>query len=122
MRFSSVAMYGTAAARVLARGRRPRVGHTEERLLFVVGSPRSGTTFLAGALGAQPGLVDLGEVKPIKAAIPELTALEVGDAARRFRLILERVRRLAFSAHLRGVEQTPEPVFVLRPALDAYPE
>ena len=40
----------------------------ESRLVFVIGAPRSGTTFLAGALGAQPGLLDLGEVKPLKGA------------------------------------------------------
>jgi len=115
-------MYGTAAARVLARGRNPRFGATDERLIFVVGCPRSGTTFLAGALGSHPGVVDLGEVKPVKAAIAELAALDEDEAARRFRRTLERVRRLGLSAHLRGVEQTPETVFVLRAALRAYPE
>src|SRR5256885_10739391 len=114
MRFSSMAMYGTAAARVLVRGRKPRLGRTEERVIFVVGSPRSGTTFLGGALGSQPGLVDLGEVKPVKASIPELTTLPDGEAAAQFRRILERVRRLSLSGHLRGVEQTPETVFVLQ--------
>jgi hypothetical protein len=115
-------MYGTAAARVLARGRKPRLGASDERLIFVVGCPRSGTTFLAGALSAHPGVVDLGEVKPIKASIAELAALDEQEAARRFRRTLERVRRLGLSAHLRGVEQTPETVFVLRAALIAYPE
>jgi hypothetical protein len=118
---SSVAMYGTAAARVLARGRKPRLGATDERLVFVVGCPRSGTTFLAGALGTHPGVVDLGEVKPVKAAIADLVALDDERAAARFRRRLERVRRLGLSAHLRGVEQTPETVFVLRAALRAYP-
>ena len=42
---------------------RRRLG-SEERLVFVFGSPRSGTTFLAGAIGAVPGFVDLGEVTP----------------------------------------------------------
>lgn len=117
-----MAMYGTAAARILARGRRPRIGRAEERVLFVVGCPRSGTTFLAGALGSQPGLVDLGEVKPVKASIAQLTTMADDEAALRFRRIVERVRRLAFSAHLRGVEQTPETVFVLGVALRAFPQ
>ena len=39
-----------------------RFGRLDDRLVFVVGSPRSGTTFLAGAIGALPGFVDLGEV------------------------------------------------------------
>jgi len=119
---SSVTMYGTAAARVLARGRKPRLGSADERLVLVVGSPRSGTTFLAGALGAHPGVVDLGEVKPIKASIAELASLPEGEAGARFRRTLERVRRLGLSAHLRGVEQTPETVFVLRAVLAAYPQ
>jgi hypothetical protein len=114
-------MYGTAAARVLARARRPRFGTTEERVIFVVGCPRSGTTFLAGALGAQLGVVDLGEVKPIKAAIATLASQPEEDAALRLRRTLEVVRRLGLSAHLRGVEQTPETVFVLAAALRAYP-
>jgi protein-tyrosine sulfotransferase len=86
-----------------------------------VGSPRSGTTFLGRSLGAQPGLVDLGEVKPIKAAIPELALLPEQEAAVRFRRRLEVVRQLGLAGHLRGVEQTPETSFVLSVALLAYP-
>jgi hypothetical protein len=93
----------------------------ETRLIFVVGSPRSGTTFLGGSLGAQPGLVDLGEVKPLKAAIPELAHLPEQQAAARFRRRLEIVRQLGLAGHLRGVEQTPETSFVLQAALRAYP-
>jgi hypothetical protein len=93
----------------------------ETRLIFVVGSPRSGTTFLASSLGAQPGLVDLGEVKPLKAAISELAQLPEQEAAARFRRTLELVRRLGLAGHLRGVEQTPETSFVLGAALLAYP-
>ena len=90
--------------------------------MFVVGSPRSGTTFFAGAIGEQPGFVDLSEVNPHKAAIPEL----VGAAARRrrrrrIRAVLERVRALALVRGWRGVEQTPETAFVLAAALAAYP-
>jgi protein-tyrosine sulfotransferase len=87
----------------------------------VVGSPRSGTTFLGASLGAQPGLVDLGEVKPLKAAIPELTRLPEHEAASRLRRRLEVVRQLGLAGHLRGVEQTPETSFVLPAALRAYP-
>ena len=32
-----------------------RFGRLDDRLVFVVGSPRSGTTFLAGAIGSLPG-------------------------------------------------------------------
>lgn len=81
--------------------------------MFVVGSPRSGTTFTAGTLGEQPGLVDLGEVKPLKAALPGLYDLPEGEQATALRRILERFRRFAFVQHLRGVEQTPETSFVV---------
>lgn len=114
----TVSLYGGASLRLLLRGFRRGV---EERVVFVVGSPRSGTTFLAGALGAQPGFVDLGEVKPLKAAIPELAKLPEAEAAQKLRRILERVRRLGLVRGLRAVEQTPEAAFVLRAALEAYP-
>jgi sulfotransferase family protein len=113
------ALYGRTTVRVLRRGRRAR---PEERLVFVVGSPRSGTTFLGGALGSLPGFVDLGEVQPHKAAIAELVSLPEAVAAARIRRGLERLRRLALVRHLRGVEQTPETSYVLPAALRAYPQ
>ena len=106
---------------MLTRSRLSPSLRREERLVFVVGAPRSGTTFLATSLGAQPGLVDLGEVKPLKAAIPSLFALDKDEAAVRFRRTLEVVRRLGLAGHLRGVEQTPETSFLLGAALRAYP-
>ena len=90
--------------------------------MFVVGSPRSGTTITASLLGSLPGFVDLDEVQPWKAAIPELVDRPEPEAAQRLRTILERVRRLALASGLRGVEQTPETSFVLAAALRAYPE
>jgi hypothetical protein len=117
----TASLYGRSAARVVLNARSlPRL-RREERLIFVVGAPRSGTTFLARSIGAADGVVDLGEVKPLKAAIPQLASTTTTDAARRFRRILERVRKLALSTHLRGVEQTPETAFVLDAALAAYP-
>lgn len=115
-------LYGSTAARIIARGRPWTRQRARGGLVFVVGSPRSGTTFLAGALGAQPGLVDLGEVKPLKAAIQELMRLPEDEASRRLRRILDLVRRLGLAGGLRGVEQTPETAFVLRAALRAYPD
>ena len=53
--------------------RASRLG-SERRLVFVVGAPRSGTTFLAGALGTLPGFVDLGEVAPSRPRFPASTA------------------------------------------------
>lgn len=115
--------YGAASARVARRAvRRRRFGPREERVVFVVGCPRSGTTFLGGALGEQPGFVDLGEVTPWKAALPSIYGRPEREAAAELRRILERVRTLGLAAGLRGVEQTPETAHVLGAALAAYPE
>jgi sulfotransferase family protein len=123
---SSVRAYSASALRV---ARRSVVEHggfkplgREERLVFVVGSPRSGTTFTGNALGSQPGFVDLDEVTPLKAALPRLAAEPPRDAARELRTILERVRTLGLARGLRGVEQTPETSFALEAALLAYPQ
>jgi len=116
---ASVALYGRSALRIARRRR--RLG-TDERLVFVVGSPRSGTTFTGRALGSLPGFVDLDEVQPWKAAIPRLVGGPDDDVGRRLRTILERVRRLGLARGLRGVEQTPETSFVLASVLRAYPE
>jgi hypothetical protein len=109
--------YATAGVRVAERAlvQRPRLGH-EERLVFVVGCPRSGTTFLGRAIGGLPGFVDFGEVTPWKAALPS------GPSAEELRRILERIRRIGLAWGLRGVEQTPETAHSLDAALAAYPE
>jgi hypothetical protein len=116
---ASAALYGRSALRVARRKR--RIG-AEERLVFVVGSPRSGTTFTGSALGSLPGFVDLDEVQPWKAAIPGLVGRPEEEVAARLRRILERVRLLGLARGLRGVEQTPETSFVLPAALRAYPQ
>jgi hypothetical protein len=85
-----------------------RFGRLDDRLVFVVGSPRSGTTFLAGAIGSLPGFVDLGELAPVKAAVPELAALPPDEAARRLRRTLAVARRVGLVGSVRAVEQTPE--------------
>jgi len=115
----STALYGRSAVRIARRRR--RLG-SEERLVFVVGSPRSGTTFTGRALGSLPGFVDLDEVQPWKAAIPGLLGQPEDVVARRLRHILQRVRTLGLAGGLRGVEQTPETSFVLAAALRAYPD
>jgi hypothetical protein len=98
-----------------------RLGRLDDRLVFVLGSPRSGTTFLAGAVGSLPGFVDLGEVAPLKAAVPELAALESSQAARRLRRILAVARRVGLVGAVRAVEQTPELAFLLDAVALAYP-
>jgi hypothetical protein len=99
-----------------------RLGRLDERLVFVVGSPRSGTTFLAGAIGSLPGFVDLGEVPPLKAAVPQLAQLPAAEAARRVRRILTVARRVGLVGAVRGVEQTPELAHLVDVVRLAYPE
>ena len=122
----TAASYARTAARAAQRGLRPgqRLPRAarEERLAFVVGSPRSGTTFTGAALGSQPGWVDLGEVPILKAAVPDLSAEPVERQAREIRRMLELVRALGLVRGLRGVEQNPETAYVLDGALRAYPQ
>src|SRR5947209_8622338 len=68
------------------------------------------------AIGRLPGFIDLSEVTPWKAALPQ------GPSAAELRSILERVRRIGLARGLRGVEQTPETSHVLSAALEAYPQ
>ena len=99
-----------------------RFGRLDDRLIFVVGSPRSGTTFLAGAIGSIPGFVDLGEVAPVKAAVAELAALPPQEAASQLRRILAVSRRMGLVGSVRPVEQTPEMAFLVPAITRAYPE
>jgi len=99
-----------------------RLGSLDDRFVFVVGSPRSGTTFLAGAIGSLPGFVDLGEVAPVKAAVPELAALDPPAAARRLRKTLAVARRVGLVGAVRPVEQTPELAHLVDVLPLAFPE
>lgn len=121
---SSAVLHLRTARRLARRGGpslRDRLGPLDERLVFVVGSPRSGTTFLGRSIGSLPGFVDLGEVAPHKASVPELFALSTEVAAGRIRRTLAVARRLGLVGGLRGVEQTPETVFVAEAAALAFP-
>jgi hypothetical protein len=121
---SSAVLHLRTARRLARRGGpslRDRLGPLDERLVFVVGSPRSGTTFLGRSIGSLPGFVDLGEVAPHKASVPELVALSTEVAARRIRRTLAVARRLGLVGGLRAVEQTPETVFVAEAAALAFP-
>jgi Sulfotransferase family len=99
-----------------------RLGRLDDRFVFVLGSPRSGTTFLAGAIGAVPGFVDLGEVAPLKAAVPELVSAPAAESTRRLRRTLALARRVGLVGAVRPVEQTPEMAFLIDVAASAYPE
>ncbi len=99
-----------------------RLGRLDDRFVFVVGSPRSGTTFLAGVIGSLPGFVDLGEVAPLKAGVPELATLEPQEAAKRMHRILDVARRVGLVGAIRAVEQTPELAHLVEVIPLAYPE
>jgi hypothetical protein len=101
---------------------RALVAPLSERMVFVVGCPRSGTTFLARSIGTCPGFLDLGEVPPLKAALANLASLEPAVAGPRIRRILAVTRRLGLVGSLRAVEQTPEAVFAARALKVAFPE
>jgi Sulfotransferase family len=101
---------------------RARLGPIDDRLVFVVGCPRSGTTYVGWTIGSLPGFVELGESAPYKAAIPELAGLPPDQAAVRVRRILTLTRRLGFVGRLRGVEHTPETSHVIDRVALAFPE
>jgi Sulfotransferase family len=116
-------LYVKAGRRAIAAGglSRAALGALDDRMVFVFGCPRSGTTFLAGAIGSAPGFVDLGEVHPLKSAVPELATLPVDVAAARVRRMLALTRRLGLVGSRRGVEQTPETAFILPVVARAFP-
>jgi hypothetical protein len=123
--WQALLLYGKTAVRVGTRGGPPRPARVrpgEDRVVVVVGCPRSGTTFTGGALGAQPGWVDLGELPVLKAAVPRLVERPAEEQAEQVRRIVQRVRTLAGVRGLRGVEQNPETTFVLPAALRAFPQ
>jgi Sulfotransferase domain len=101
---------------------RDRLRPLDDRFVFIVGSPRSGTSFLGRSIGSVPGLLDLGEVDSLKPAIRELAALDPSAAAPELRRLLTRARRLALVGSLRPVEQTPEVAHVVRAVTLAFPE
>ena len=113
-------------ARRLLRRRPLRLGSAraplDDRVVFVFGSPRSGTTFLAGAIGSLPGFVDLTEVAALKARIPELVRMPTGEAAAGIRRLLTVTRTLGLVRDLRAVEQTPETAFLLPAVAAAFPQ
>jgi Sulfotransferase family len=101
---------------------RQRFGPPDDRFVFVVGSPRSGTTFLGSAIGSVPGLIDLGEVEPLKDAIRRIAHLDQAETAAEIRRLLTRARRLSLVRGIRPVEQTPEMAHILPAVVQAFPE
>jgi hypothetical protein len=101
---------------------RQRFGRRDDRFVFVVGSPRSGTTFLGESIGSVPGLIDLGEVEPLKDAIRRIAHLDQAETAAELRRLLTRARRLSMVGGIRPVEQTPEMAHILPAVLEAFPQ
>lgn len=98
------------------------VARADEGTVFIVGSPRSGTSFVAEVLGSVPGFADLGELRPLKRVIPELAAQPTALAAERVRRIILTAQRLGLSTGLRGIEQTPESTYLLPALAEAFPQ
>ena len=110
----SVRHYGIHPARLVARA--------DARPVFVVGSPRSGTTFTAESIGRVPGFADLGELRPLKRSVAELAQLPRAEAARRIRRMIRIAQRIGLTAGRRAIEQTPESTFLIPAIFEAFPE
>jgi len=125
-RLERFALHRQAVVALMWRRRgtwRQRLGALSERPVFVVGSPRSGTTFLGRSIGSLPGFVDMGELAPFKAAMEDgLPTLPAEPAASRIRRTLAVTRRLGLVGSLRPVEQTPEGAFVIEAIFQAFPD
>lgn len=96
-------------------------GGRDDRPIFVVGSPRSGTTFTAKTIGSVNGYADLGELAPLKRSIPHLITHPPAEAAQRIRSIIARAQRLGQMADLHVIEQTPESTFLINSIATAFP-
>lgn len=122
---AAVAAYLSGARRSVRRyGVHPTdlLRAVDRRPVFVVGSPRSGTSFTAAAIGSVPGFADLGELRPLKRIIPELAGMDVAAASARLRRVIRRSQRLGFVAGRRGIEQTPESTFLIPSIVRAFPD
>jgi hypothetical protein len=117
-------LHTTVARRVVRRyGINPRriVARLDEQAVFVVGSPRSGTSFTARSIGDVPGFADLGEVNALKANIAPLSRMPPREAGRRIRRLLALSQRLGMVGGLRPIEQTPESSYIIPAIAEAYP-
>ncbi len=113
------------SARGLVRRQPPlrhRIGLFDGRLVFVLGSPRSGTTFVGRAIGALPGFIEFGELMPFKAIIPELPEQDPDRRVRRIRRTVNTARLLGLVGRARAVDHSPETAFVIDSVSRAFPE
>lgn len=106
--------YGVHPERLVARA--------DPRSVWIVGSPRSGTSFTAESIGKVTGYADLGELRPLKRAIPLLTTLPHEQVVAHLRRILAIAQRAGMVSGLRPIEQTPESTFLIPAIAEAFPE
>jgi len=92
--------------------------------IFVLGSPRSGTTFLGEALAAVPELSYHHEPVATKAFTPYVHAATWKDrkARRRFRFVARLLLGLHFDGDKRYVDKTPSHVFLTGFLAATFPE
>jgi glycosyltransferase involved in cell wall biosynthesis len=112
------------ARRVGRRPLRSRVAGRVREPVFVVGSPRSGTTFLGECLGAMPVISYHHEPVATKAAAAfvELGVWHEERASRFFRKVYRCLLRLRLDGGLRYVDKTPRNVFLMPFLSRAFPD
>lgn len=99
-------------------------GHSLSRTVFIVGSPRSGTTFLGSAMSRIPGVTYQFEPVAVKAAVPYIYFGLWHDA--RGRSVVTRTHRLLKAIGRETdrtlVEKTPRNVFIAEHLSRWYPD
>lgn len=94
------------------------------RPLFIIGAPRSGTTFLGRCLAAAPEFSYHFEPVATKAAAPQVysNAWDMHIAQRYYQRVYAWLMRLHADGHLRFAEKTPQNCFLLPFLSQAFPD
>ncbi len=92
--------------------------------IFIVGAPRSGTTFLGACLGALPELSYHFEPVATKAAAQRIYAGNWSQVQARwfYRAVYAWLMRLHWDSDLRFAEKTPRNCFIMPFLADAFPD
>lgn len=101
---------------------RRSLGRIDDHPIFIVGSPRSGTTFMASVIGSVDGFADLGELLPWKRLIPHLYSSRADEGVPKLLRILSLAQRLGQVGGMSIIEQTPESSFMIETITRAYPK